>query len=82
MEHFSYIGSTISEDRGIDLAVADRLQNAKVCLAEIRQGWTSCKPRWRKLKDIKSRVLPVLVYGSENWPVKQKHYNDLEVFLN
>ena len=31
-------------------------------------------PRWRKLKDVTSRVF--------RYPVKQKHYNDLEVFLN
>ena len=82
VEHFKYLGSTISEGGGIDLAVGDRLQNAKVCLAEIRQGWTSCMPRWRKLKDVSSRVFPVLLYGSETWPVKQKNYKEIEVFLN
>ena len=82
VDQFNYLGSTISEEGGIDSAVADRLQNAKVKLNEIRQGWTSCMPRWKKLKDVKSRVFPVLVYGSETWAVKQKHYNTLEVFLN
>ena len=81
VDQCNYLGSTITEEGGTNSAVADRLQNAKVKLSEIRQGWTSCMPRWKKLKDVKSRVFPVL-YGSETWAVKQKHYNDLEVFLN
>jgi hypothetical protein len=39
-------------------------------------------PRWRKLKDVRSRLFPVLTYASETWALKAADYRLVDVFIN
>ena len=80
MKTFTYLGSTLAEDEGLDAEVTHIVQS----------GWEN----WKKVSgvlcdrrmDMKTKgkvhrtvVRPVLMYGAETWALKKEQENKLEV---
>jgi hypothetical protein len=79
---FRYLGSTLSENGGVEEDVRFRVLQAQLSLSKYDGIWKSyLKPR-QKVRFLKSHVLPSLVYGSECGNHTQNDLSRISVFLN
>ena len=83
VDQFSYLGSIIAEEGGVDREVTSRIGSAMGVLNGMNHIWRNEKITRRfKRRRLESHVLPVLLYGCETWNTKETHISQLEVFLN
>lgn len=82
VEHFKYLGSTISCDGSLDKEIASRIGKASQALGRLRTRVLN-QHNIRlstKLKVYNAVVLPSLLYGCETWTLYRRHIKKLEYF--
>ena len=81
VEHFKYLGSTISCDGSLDREIDSRISKASQALGSLRNRVLSEHIRLStKLKVYNAMVLPSLLYGCETWTLYRRHIKKLELF--
>ena len=82
VEHFKYLGSTISCDGSLDREIDTRISKASQALGSLCNRVLSehniCLST--KLKVYNAVVLPFLLYGCETWTLYHRHIKKLELF--
>ena len=82
VEHFKYLGSTISCDGSLDREIETRISKASQALGSLRNRVLS-EHNIRlstKLKVYNAVVLPFLLYGWETWTLYRRYIKKLELF--
>ena len=81
-EHFTYLGSTISNNLSLDLEINRRIGKAAGTLAKLdSRVWSNSQLSLKtKMKVYQACVLSTLLYGSEAWTTYAKQEKRLEVF--
>ena len=82
VEHFKYLGSTISCDGSLDRKIASRISKASQALGSLRNRVLS-EHNIRlsmKLKVYSAVVLSSLFYGCETWKLYRRNIKKLELF--
>ena len=80
VQHFVYLGGTMSNDGLLDKEISMRCQKAFVSFGKLWHnvfGRRDIKMKV-KLQLYKSTVLATLLYGCETWVTKQKHFQKLD----
>jgi len=82
VEHFKYLGSTISCDGSLDKEIALRISKASQALGRLRTRVLNQHSirLSTKLKVYNAVVLPSLLYGCETWTLYRRHVKKLEYF--
>ena len=82
VEHFKYLGSTISCDGSLDREIDSRISKASQALDSLRNQVLSERNirLYTKLKVYNAVVLPSLLYGCETWTLYRRHIKKLELF--
>ncbi|CAH1233287.1 Hypp666 [Branchiostoma lanceolatum] len=82
VEHFPYLGSTISADGSLDREVSTRIQKASQALGRLRVKVLQQRgiKLTTKIKIYKAVVLTSLLYGCESWTLYRRHVKQLEQF--
>ena len=79
---FRYLGSTLSENGGVDEDTRFRVLQATLCLSKYDAIWKSELMLRQKVHFLKSHVFPTLVYGAECGNHTQLQLRQIDVFLN
>ena len=81
-EHFTYLGSTISDNLSLDPEMNRRIGKAAGTLAKLdSRVWSNKQLTLKtKIKVYQACVLSTLLYGSESWTTYAKQEKRLEVF--
>ena len=82
LEHFKYLGSTISCDGSLDREIDNRISKASQALGSLHTRVLS-EHNIRlstKLRIYNAVVLPSLLYGCETWTLYRRHIKKLELF--
>ena len=82
VEHFKYLGSTISCDGSLDREIDTRINKANQALGSLRNQVLSKHNihQSTKLKVYNAVVLPSLLYGCDTWTLYRRHIKKLELF--
>ena len=82
VDHFKYLGSTISSSGSLDKEIEARISKASQALGRLRKKVLNQHniSLSTKLKVYNAVVLPSLLYGSETWTLYRKHIKKLEKF--
>ena len=78
---FRYLGSTLSENGGMDEDTRFRVLQATLCLSKYNAIWKSELMLRQKVHFLKSHVFPTLVYGAECGNHTQLQLRQIDVFL-
>jgi hypothetical protein len=79
---FCYLGSTLSENGGVNEDTRTRVLKAELSLNKYDGVWKSELTLRQKIRFLKSHVLPTLVYGQECGNHTQRELSRIAVFLN
>jgi hypothetical protein len=79
---FCYLGSVISESRGVSVESTTCMGKAVVALNRISKYWSSPASVHAKCRVLNSRVLPDLGYAAECGNHVQANLKSIDVFLN
>ena len=79
---FRYLGSTLSENGGVEVDTRFRVLQAELALNRYDGIWKSTLKLRQKIRFYKSHVLPSLAYGSECGNHTQRELSMVSVFLN
>ena len=80
-ETFTYLGSTVRNDRGAGNDIMNRLNKARNIFRSLNNVWKSSQySKQTKLKLYQSCVLSTLLYGSECWRMTENDPTKLSVF--
>ena len=83
VEEFTYLGSKMTADGSYEREIRARLSKAGQAYATLRNIWKSGKLKQKmKIFLFKSKVLSILLYGSESWKMTNIINHRLEVFQN
>ena len=83
VDHFNYLGSLIGPGGLAKVELTQRIAKARVAFANLRYLW-----RRREISlSIKVRVhnavmLPILLYGSETWPLRAEDSRRISMFAH
>jgi exonuclease III len=82
VEHFTYLGSTLSRSANIDAEVNNRVAKASGAFGRLRKTvWERRGIRQQtKVKVYKAVVLTTLLYGCETWTIYRRHEKQLQQF--
>ena len=82
MEHFTYLGSVISNDATVNKDLDNRLSKASSSFGRLsKRVWQSHSLRLStKLQVHRAVVVPTLLYGAETWVLYRKQIRTLERF--
>ena len=82
-DHFTYLGSVVSESGGTEEALVARIRKAQQAFATLRTVWKSRAISLNtKLRIINSNIKSVLLYGSETWRLTKALLSKVQSFLN
>ena len=82
VEHFKYLGGTISCDGSLDREIDNRISKASQALGSLHNQMLS-EHNIRlstKLKVYNAVIFPSLLYGCETWTLYHRHIKKLELF--
>ena len=80
-DKFTYLGSILSIDGGAEKDVKSRLNKERNAFRSMTTVWKFSQYTVNtKIKLYKSCILPVLLYGSENWRMTEQDINKLSTF--
>ena len=83
VESFTYLGSTIDKEGGVQEDVKRRIQKARQAFIGLRKIWASRSIQEKtKLKIFNSNVKSVLLYGAETWKANKEITMKLQTFCN
>ena len=82
MEHFTYLGSVISNDATVSKDLDNRLSKASSSFGRLsKRVWQSHSLRLStKIQVYWAVVIPTFLYGAETWVLYRKHIRLLEQF--
>ena len=82
VEHFTYMGSVISNDATVSKDLDNRLSKASSSFGRLsKRVWQSHSLRLSiKIMVYRAVVVPILLYGAENWVLYRKQIQLLERF--
>ena len=82
MKHFTYLGSTITDDCSLDMEIETRIKKASVSYDRLKKRlWdTSNISLKTKISVFQAVVISTLLYGCETWTCYRKHIKLLERF--
>ena len=82
-DSFTYLGSVVSKDGGIDEAIRNRINKARHTFNTLRPIWRATPLSLQnKIRIFGTNVKFVLLYGSETWRVTKTNTNKLQTFIN
>jgi hypothetical protein len=79
---FKYLGSTLSENGGMEDETRYRVLQSELCLNRYSSIWKSDLSLRQKVRFLKSHIFPILLYASESGNHTQKELDQIEVLLN
>ena len=82
VDNFNYLGSTLSRDCSDEEEVNKRITKASNAFGSLRKPIfaNGCITIETKKRVYEGLILPILLYGSETWSLKEKLYSKLHVF--
>ena len=82
VEHFTYLGGTISNDASADAEITSRIAKATAAFGRLsKRLWTNRNIRLdTKIAVYKAAVITSLLFGCETWTLKKAHIVRLEKF--
>lgn len=82
VNRFTYLGSIISDNAGIDLEIASRIKKASAAYGRLKERvWDDRNIRLTtKITVYKAAVLSTLLYGCETWACRRDHIRTLDTF--
>ena len=82
VKHFTYLGSTISNDARLDKEIDHRLSKANCAFGRLRKRvWNNHHLKTEsKLSVYRAIVISALLYGAESWTLYRRHIRLLERF--
>ena len=82
-DSFTYLGSVVGKDEGIDEAIRNRINKARHTFNTLRPIWRATSLSLQnKIRIFGTNVKFVLLYGSETWRVTKTNTNKLQTFIN
>ena len=82
-DHFTYLGSVVSESGGTEEDIVARIRKAQQAFATLRSVWKSRGISLNtKLRIFNSNIKSVLLYGSETWRLTKALLSNVQSFLN
>lgn len=83
VDKFKYLGTTINKNNSIEEEILIRLANANKSYFALNTIFKNkYLSRKSKIRILKTVILPVLLYGSEAWPLTKQIENKLQSFEN
>ena len=83
VDTFTYLGSTINKEGGVEEDVRQRIQKARQAFWGLGNVWASKIIREKtKIRIFNSNVKAVLLYGSETWRLNKTTLQKLQAFRN
>ena len=82
VEHFTYLGSVISNDATVSKDLDNHLSTASSSFGRLsKRTWQSHSLRLStKIQEYRAVVVPTLLYDAETWVLFRKHIRLLELF--
>jgi hypothetical protein len=81
VDSFTYLGSCICPNGGVAEEVSERIRKARVAFANLGHLWRRRDIRLAtKGRVYAAAVRPVLLYGSETWPLRAEDVRQVSVF--
>ena len=81
--HFTYLGSVVSESGGTEEDIVARIRKAQQAFVTLRSVWNSRAISLNtKLGIFNSNIKSVLLYGSETWRLTKALLSKVQSFLN
>ena len=83
VEDFTYLGSIVNIEEGIDADVKNRINKARVIINILGKVWSAKNiSRGIKMKIFSSNVKYVLFYGAETWRTTKAMLSKIQRFIN
>jgi hypothetical protein len=83
MEHFKYLGTTLTDQNSIHEEIKSRLKSGNACYHSVQNLLSSSLlPKNVKIKIYRTIILPVVLYGCESWSLTLREECRLRVFEN
>ena len=81
LDRFKYLGSYVSRDCMMNEEIHVRIQSASCAFGRLRKRVFDCRELTvkTKVKVYDQCTIPLLLYGSETWPLYQKHVKQLRI---
>ncbi|XP_033118518.1 uncharacterized protein LOC117118125 [Anneissia japonica] len=81
VDNFTYLGATISKERGTDNDISRRIALAQTAFKLLDKIWNSnIYKKKTKLKIFKSNIISVLLYSAETWKITKADEQKLNIF--
>ena len=83
MEYFTYLGTTLKYENYIQEEIKSRLKSGNACYYSLQNLLSSSLlSKHLKINIYKTIILPVVLYGRENWSLTLREERRLRVFEN
>ena len=83
VEDFKYLGTTLTDQNSIQEEIKCRLKLGNACYHSVQNLLSSrLLSKNIKIKIYRTIILPVILYGCENWSLKLRELRRLRVFEN
>jgi hypothetical protein len=81
VREFKYLGSTLREDNNFTIEIIQRVVMAYRATCGLKKPlYSRCLGRQTEYTLYKTLLRPILIYGSESWPLKRKDEHLLRIF--
>jgi hypothetical protein len=81
VKEFKCLGTTLTEDNDISTEIKQRIIMANKTSYGLKKQLNSPYLKWQtKCMLYKTLIRPILMYGSESWPLSKKDENLLQIF--
>jgi len=83
VEEFKYLGTTLTNQNSIPEEIKSRLRSGNACYHSVQNLLSSrLLSKSVKIKIYRNIILPVVLYGCENWLLTLREERKLRVFEN
>jgi len=83
VEDFKYLGTTLTSQNAIQEEIKSRLRSGNACCHSVQNLLSSrLLSKNLKIKIYRSIILPIVLYGCENWSLTLREERKLRVFVN
>jgi hypothetical protein len=83
VQHFKYLGTTLTNQNSIQEEIKSRLQSGNACYHSVQNILSSSFLSQNiKIKIYRTIILPVVLYGRQTWPLTLREERRLRVLEN
>src|SRR5215469_7154092 len=83
LEEYKYLGTTLTNQNSIQEEINNRLKLENACYYSVQNLFSSSLlSKTLKIKIYRTIILPVVLYGCENWSLTKREERRLRVFEN